>query len=293
MMARRGSVIAHTLVLGSGIALASGTASATATTPECFGGAPELVVRNQPQAWELQVHGRTLLWTSRGRIRSLDLDAGAVATVGTGEIIRAVDDRHVFTISAHNQLLMLDRRTRKQRMLVDGRRTLEIALVSSSVGVHGGYVVLRAHRTQLSPRRGRRSLPRADRRRGARPSGWRLNPTPRRPSSSRAAPSCGSTPSKDAFIIHQRPLGRGPTRARRTPAGGRCRIATSATPPAGACDWWATSCTSPPAHGIWSVALDRQEPARERVSNASPPARPTNPRRPWCTGRAPTSRRAA
>ena len=138
-MAWRGSVIAHTLVLGTGIALASGTASATATDAECFGGAPELVVRDQPQAWELQVHGRTLLWTSRGRIRSLDLDAGAVATVGTGEMIRAVDDRHVFTISAHNQLLMLDRRTRKQRMLVNGRRTLELAIVSSSVGVHGGY----------------------------------------------------------------------------------------------------------------------------------------------------------
>ena len=137
-MAWRSSVFAHTLVLGWGIALAA--PAAWAKEGACFGGAPEVVARNQPMAGELRVQGRKLFWTSGGWIRSLDLAGGKVATVGAGETIRALDDDVLVSASPRNQLWLLDRRRGKARVLVDGRRHLEDALVQSSVGVYGGYV---------------------------------------------------------------------------------------------------------------------------------------------------------
>ena len=74
VMAWRSCVFAHTLVLGWGIALAA--PAAWAKEGACFGGAPEVVARNQPMAGELRVQGRKLFWTSGGRIRSLDLAGG-------------------------------------------------------------------------------------------------------------------------------------------------------------------------------------------------------------------------
>jgi hypothetical protein len=74
-------VIAHSLMLGLGSALAP---LASAADPPCFGGAPEVTVRDQPQAMDLRVQGRTLLWSSRGSVHSLDLDTGAVKTLGRG-----------------------------------------------------------------------------------------------------------------------------------------------------------------------------------------------------------------
>jgi hypothetical protein len=68
-------------------------------------------------------------------VHSLNLNTGAVKTLGRGDL-RATDDHYVVTITGRNQLLLLDRRTRKQRVLVDGHRAFEIALVSSSVAVH-------------------------------------------------------------------------------------------------------------------------------------------------------------
>ena len=262
-------MVAHTLVFGSGIALATGTAAAAVTDAACFGGAPEVAVRDQPRANELHVHGRTLLWTFRGRIRSLDLDSGAVATVGTGEVIRAVDDRHLFTISARNQLLVLDRRTRKQRVLVDGSRTLELAIVSSSVGVHGRYAYF--GRTAPNFRR-------------AEAAGlFRVPIDGGRPAERLALEPDAETPfviardavvwldaEPDAIVIHRRPLGsRADARRdeRRPLAGKRGTKQASAV---GMLRLVGDELFFTADDGIWSVALDRQEPAQKRVSNTGP-----------------------
>ena len=74
----------------------------------------------------------------------------------------------------------------KARVLVDGRRHLEDALVQSSVGVYGGYVYFGARHPTIALRK----QPGSSARRStalARPSGSRWNPMARRRSWSRAA----------------------------------------------------------------------------------------------------------
>ena len=278
-MARRHAVIAHALVVASVIVPATGTASPSA--PVCFGGAPEVVVRDQPQAGDLRIHGRKLLWTSRGWVRSFDLDAGTVATIGAGDVIGAVDERFVVVTSARNQLSVLDRRTRKRRVLVDGSRALELALVTSSVGLDGRYVYF--GRTAPDYRRAEEAgffrVPIA----GGRSERLALLPDGDTPFLVAKGDVVWLSAEQGAFIIHKRPLaGRGPERDERrpVPASGSITSHTST----GALRLVGDEIYFTADNGIWSAALDREEPARERVPNASPGAWADEPAAPVVHG---------
>jgi len=258
------AMIAHALILGVGSALAP--LASAADTP-CFGGMPEVMVRNQPQAMDLRVQGRTLLWSSGGSVRSLDLDTGAVKTLGSGDL-RAADDQHVVTITGRNQLLMLDRRTRKQRVLVDGHRAFEIALVSSAVAIHGGYVYFGFTAPRFRVDEAGFFRVRLDGR--GRPERLAAEPDGETPFVVAGDAVVWMDGDPGAFLVHKRPLGtRGAGRVERRPWAADRGV--RGTPFVEAIRLVGDQLYFVADKALWSLSLDRQEPPRERVK-ALPPS---------------------
>ena len=100
-MAWRSCVFAHTLVLGWGIALAA--PAAWANEGACFGGAAEVVARNQPMApcCREDANGAIVVGVT-------DLEAdGVLALAGDG--CRGDDSRLCCPLPAHGQLVRVER----------------------------------------------------------------------------------------------------------------------------------------------------------------------------------------
>jgi hypothetical protein len=224
-------------------------------------------VSGQPRATDLRVLGNRLYWAAGGELRSADLGTGRVTAAGGVQEVRAMDARWVASIAANNRLWILDRRTKKTRVLVDGFDDMENQLVTSSVGLHGGHVYFG------------RTAPdfRAD------DGGFfRVAIAGDHPPERLAAAPNANTPyvvaggavvwlevEADAFVLRRRPVAsRGGARDETTPLHG--------SRPLGSDDdaevhvlrlegdqlWFAA------ANGIWSAPLDGRGPARERVPNA-------------------------
>lgn len=256
--ARRRFSILRGFAIGWGVALASVTARAEDAA--CFGGKAEVVVREQPQATQLHIHGRSLLWSSRDRIRSLALDTGAVTNLGTGDL-RAADNRFVVTVSARNQLFLFDRRAHKQRMLADGSRAFELALVSSTVAIHRGYVMFGFTAPEF--RREEAGF-------------FRVPIDGGRPAERRAAAPDGATPfvvagdvvvwldaEPGALLIHKRPVAStGLPRIERRPFPGGQSVGAPSTDTLRLVD---NELFFAAGDSVWSVAIDRPEPVRQRL----------------------------
>jgi hypothetical protein len=263
-------ILPGTLLLAVGVLAVPPTAGATTATANgaaCFGGAPQVAVSDQPRATELRVHGNQLYWAAGGELRSADLATGRVAALGGVHEVRAMDARWVASIVANNRLWILDRRTKKTRMLVDGFDEMENQFVTSSVGLHGGHVYFG------------RTAPdfRAD------DGGFfRVAIAGNHPPERLAAAPNANTPfviaggavlwldvAADAFVLHRRPVGsRGGPREETRPLPGSRPLASNDDAEIhvlrleGDQLWFAA------ANGIWSAPLDGRGPARERVPNA-------------------------
>jgi len=265
----RWPVIIRTLTLGVWVVPAAhATTSKPASSDGCFGAKPEIFLKAQPRARDLRVYGNKLYWAAGGELRSANPGTGRVTVVGGGvQDVRAMDDRSVVSVAANNRLWILDRSTKKARVLVDGFDEMENQFVTSSFGLLGGYVYF--GRTAPDFRADDGGFFRVAIAGNHPPERLAAAPNANAPFVVAGGAVVWLEAEAEGFVMHRRAVGARPgADDEKTPLRGSRSLGSGDDTEvrllrlAGDQLWFAA------ANGIWSAPLDGRGPARERVPAA-------------------------